>query len=182
MDHSGGSGRPPARGGQDISRVRRRDRAVEDEAWVRSFFQAAANCTVASESGGQPFATPLIFAYDARSHCIYFHGGRAGRLFANVAQNPRICLNAFTMGKLIPSGRASGFDVEYESVTAFGEVRVLQDEEEATRGLRLLLEKYFPELQYGEDYEPVSPEGLARTAVYRLDIDSWSGKRNMPRT
>jgi nitroimidazol reductase NimA-like FMN-containing flavoprotein (pyridoxamine 5'-phosphate oxidase superfamily) len=155
---------------------------VADEAWIRSFLEAAVNCTVASESGGQPFATPLIFAYDARSHCIYFHTGRAGRLFSNVAQNPRICLNAFTMGKLLPSGRASGFDVEYESVTAFGEVRVLEDEEEATRGLRLLLEKYFSELQCGEGYEPIKPEGLARTAVYRLDIDSWSGKRNVPRT
>ena len=180
MNDCGRSDRGPAREAPDIGRVRRRDRAVEDGAWISSFLEGAPSCVVATESDGRPFATPLIFAYDRRAHCIYFHTGRAGRLFSNVAENPRVCLNAFTMGNLIPAADASGFDVEYESVTVFGRVRVLDDEEDAVRGLCLLVSKYFPELRYREDYGAIAPEELAPTAVYRLDIDAWSGKRNLP--
>ncbi len=180
MDDTGQSEDLRRREAQDLSRVRRRDRAVEDDHWIRSFLEAAPTCVVATESDGWPFATPLIFAYDAESHCVYFHTGRAGRLFSNVGRNPRMCLSAFKMSGLAAATRASGFDVEYESVTAFGSARVLEDAEEAVHGLRLLLDKYFPELQYGRDYDAIAGEELARTAVYRLEIDAWSGKRNPP--
>lgn len=180
MDETAHAQHGPPREASEFSRVRRRDRAVEDDEWIRSFLEAAPSCVVATESDGWPFATPLVFAYDSESHCVYFHTGRAGRLFSNVAGNPRVCLSAFKMGKLAAATKASGFDVEYESVTVFGSARVLGDAEEAVRGLRLLLDKYFPELRYGRDYDGIASQELARTAVYRLDIDSWSGKRNPP--
>ena len=164
-----------------INRVRRRDRAVEDETWIRSFLRDAPYGVVATESKGQPFINPLTFVYDEASHCIYFHTGRAGRIFANIAANPRLCFNASRMGDLIPATRASGFDVEYDSVTVFGRAHVLEDHAEATRALRLLLDKYFPDLRCGEDYSSITTADLSRAAVYRLAVDCWSGKRNVAR-
>ena len=35
----------------------------------------------------------------------------------------------------------------------------------------------FTHLQPGRDYRPITDEELARTTVYRIDIDDWSGKR-----
>jgi nitroimidazol reductase NimA-like FMN-containing flavoprotein (pyridoxamine 5'-phosphate oxidase superfamily) len=67
--------------------------------------------------------------------------------------------------------------VEYAGVVVFGRVRVLDDAEEAKRALQRLLDKYFPHLKPGADYRPTTDEELARTAVYRLDIDQWSGKK-----
>ena len=32
----------------------------------------------------------------------------------------------------------------------------------------------------GEQYRPITDAKLKQTAVYRLMIDSWSGKRNWP--
>jgi nitroimidazol reductase NimA-like FMN-containing flavoprotein (pyridoxamine 5'-phosphate oxidase superfamily) len=167
---------------EPINRVRRRDRAVEDEEWIRSFLRQAGYGVVATESEGQPFINPLIFVYEEESNSVYFHTGRAGRIFANIAKNPRVCFNASRMGKLIPAGKASGFDVEYESVIVFGRAHVLDDEGEALRALRLLLDKYFPELHYGEDYKAIAAGDLRRAAVYRLDIECWSGKRNAARS
>jgi len=40
-----------------------------------------------------------------------------------------------------------------------------------------LLKKYAPHLAYGEDYRAITPEELKRTAVYRVDIEAWSGKK-----
>jgi len=167
--------------GEPINRVRRRDRAVEDEDWIRSFLQQARYGVVATECQGQPFTNPVVFVYDQATHAVYFHTGRAGRIFANISKNPRVCFNASKMGAVIPSATAAGCDVEYESVVVFGKAEVLAEEAEAVYGLRLLLEKYDPSRQYGVDYQPVTPEQLARVAVYRVRVEAWSGKRNPAR-
>jgi nitroimidazol reductase NimA-like FMN-containing flavoprotein (pyridoxamine 5'-phosphate oxidase superfamily) len=161
-----------------INRVRRRDRAVEDDDWIRAFLRDAQYGVVATESDGQPFINPLLFVYDEETNALYFHTGRAGRIFANIAANARVCFNACRMGDLIADTEAWRFDVAYDSVIVFGKATVLADAEQATRSLRLLLAKYFPDLRYGEDYAPIAPEQLARTAVYRLEIEAWSGKRS----
>jgi hypothetical protein len=161
-----------------INRVRRRDRAVEDDDWIRAFLRDARYGVVATESDGQPFINPLLFVYDEETNALYFHTGRAGRIFANIAANARVCFNTCRMGDLIADTEACRFDVAYDSVIVFGKATVLAHAEQATRALRLLLAKYFPDLRYGEDYAPIAPEQLARTAVYRLEIEAWSGKRN----
>jgi nitroimidazol reductase NimA-like FMN-containing flavoprotein (pyridoxamine 5'-phosphate oxidase superfamily) len=161
-----------------INRVRRRDRAVEDDAWIRSFLQQAPYGVVATDCDGQPFTNPLLFVYDQASGAIYVHTSRAGRIFSNIRQNPRVCLNASRMGELMAKPEACEFDVEYDSVVVFGRARVLEDEAEAARALYLLIGKYFPHLRRGRDYPPLGPTRLAATAVYRLDIECWSGKRN----
>ena len=164
---------------QRINRVRRRDRAVEDEEWIRSFLGEARYGVVATEWEGQPFMNPVVFVYEQETQAIYFHTSRAGRIFANISRNPRVCFNACRMGDLMPATTASGFDVEYDSVVVFGKAEVLTDESQATRALRLLLGKYFPNLRYGEEYGPITSEQLGRAAVYRVRVEAWSGKRNL---
>jgi len=164
--------------GQPINRVRRRERAVEDDAWIRGFLEEIQYGSVASEQEGQPFINPVVFVYEAATHALYFHTGRAGRVYANLMANPRVCFNACRMLGLKAAPAASGFDVAYESVTVFGRAECLAEEAEATRVLRLLVERYFPELRYGEDYAPVTAEQAARTAVWRVRVEAWSGKRN----
>jgi len=164
-------------GERPINQVRRRERAVEDEGWIRDHLQEAPFVTVATECEGQPFITPMNFAYDDEARALYLHGARAGRLFENLGRNERVCVNACRMGAVIPGDSASGFSLEYESVTAFGRMLVVAEEGEARHGLRLLMEKYAPGLRPGVDYRDVSEADLRRTAVYRLDIEAWSGKR-----
>ena len=45
------------------------------------------------------------------------------------------------------------------------------------RALQMLLDRYFPQYRPERDYRPIQREELARTAVYRIEIQSWSGKR-----
>ena len=59
----------------------------------------------------------------------------------------------------------------------FGTAVIIEEEAEATDGLQKLLDKYAPHLKPGRDYRPPVLEELKRTAVYRIDIKSWSGKK-----
>ncbi len=163
-----------------ISRVRRRERAVEDEAWIRDYLCRAQYGSVATELAGQPSINPVIFVYEPEGRALSFHTGRAGRIYSTLTSNPRVCFNSSRMLGLTAGASAADFDVAYESVTVYGRAELIDDPVEAARLLRLLLEKYFPDLRYGEDYTAPTEEQLARTAVWRVAVEAWSGKRNVP--
>lgn len=162
---------------QPATAVRRSDRAVEDEAWLQDFLAKAAVGTLATVHEQQPFLNSNLFIYDAQQHCIYTHTAHVGRTRANIEQNNRVCFTAMKMGRLLPADEALEFSVEYESVVAFGTVSIVEDRDEAINALQMLLDKYAPHLKPGVDYRPPVDEELKRTAVFRMDITEWSGKK-----
>lgn len=158
--------------------VRRADRAVHDEEWLKGMLGAAAIGTLATvNEGGQPFLNSNLYVYDEARNAIYIHTARLGRTRSNLEMDEKVCFTVMEMGRLLPADQALEFSVEYASVVVFGRGRVITDAVEAEYGLQLLLDKYAPHLRPGEHYRPIVPEELKRTAVYRIDIDQWSGKR-----
>ena len=83
------------------------------------------------------------------------------------------------MGRMLPADEALEFSVEYAGVVVTGWATVVDDPAEQTRVLQALLDRYAPHLEAGEDYRPPVPEELERTAVYRVDIETWSGKEKV---
>ncbi|MBK9126044.1 MAG: pyridoxamine 5'-phosphate oxidase family protein [Chloroflexi bacterium] len=164
---------------EQVNYVRRRDRAVEDDAWIVEFLQRAAVGTTATAVGDQPFVNTNLFVYDAERDCIYIHTAMAGRTRSNFEQPEpvRVCFSVMEMGRLLPADEALEFSVEYAGVAVFGTGCVIEDDAEATEALQLLLDKYAPHLIPGEDYRPPVVEELRRTTVMRIDIESWSGKK-----
>lgn len=157
--------------------VRRRDRAVEDETWIRQMLHRAPYGYLATAHGDQPFVNSNLFVYDEAAHAIYLHTARLGRTRANVEENPRVCFSVSEMRRLLPAKTALDFSVEYAGVTVFGQASIIADAAEATHALQMLLDKYFPDLRPGKDYRPITSEEIARTAVFRIQIEQWSGKR-----
>ena len=160
-----------------LTQIRRKDRAITDEAWIADFLQRSPVVVIGFTDGEQPFVKPTLFVYDPDRKAVYFHATEFGRTTEVLRQHPRATLTAFEMGRLLPADRAMDFSVEYDSVVAFGEIAIIKDADEATRGLQLLLDKYFPHLKSGQDYTPIQPDELKITSVFRLDIQEWVGKR-----
>lgn len=174
---SGKPGADSAGRDDDRSRVRRRDRSKED-AWVRGFIEAAPFGFLAIVGdGGQPFLNSNLFVYDGDRHCIYLHTHRTGRTRDNFDEGEKVAFSAAAMGRLLPAAEALEFSVEYAGVTAFGRGRVVEDTDEAKAALQMLLDKYAPHLHPGRDYRATTDDELKRTAVYRIDIETWSGKQ-----
>lgn len=157
--------------------IRRSDRAVEDEDWIKHFLQHAVVGTMAMSHEGQPFVNTNLFVYDEPAHCIYIHTANVGRTRAVIDENPRVCFSIMEMGRLLPAPEALEFSVEYGGVTIFGEVSVIENEPTAIHALQILLDKYAPHLKAGADYRPPVPEELKRTAVFRVSIDEMSAKK-----
>lgn len=157
--------------------VRRHDRAVEDDAWIRAMLHRVPLGTLATVHDGQPFINSNLFAYDEDAHCIYMHTARVGRTQANVAREQAVCFSISEMGRLLPAKVALEFSVEYAGVTLFGTASIVREPDAARHALQCLLDKYAPHLKPDRDYRPTTDEELARTAVFRIAIEAWTGKK-----
>lgn len=156
--------------------VRRKDRQVEDEAFIRALLHRAPLGVMATARDGQPFINSNMFVFDEAAHAVYMHSARTGRTPENVRLGVNVCFTATEMGRLLPSDRAFNMSVEYRSVVVFGRARIVDDPAEKLYALDLLVRKYFPHLAPGADYSPPDDDELKLTAVYRIAIDEWSGK------
>jgi hypothetical protein len=107
---------------------RRPQNAMDDE-WTRDFLLRAQVGHIATHWDEQPFIIPTSFWYDPQRREIYFHSNIIGRVRANVERYPQVCFEAFEAGSLLPSNAALEFSIQYQSVIAFGRIRILEDPE-----------------------------------------------------
>jgi len=162
---------------QPKNKVRRRDRAIEDEGWIRAFLHRAPIGVLATVHDGQPFLNSNLFVYDEEAQMIYLHTARVGRIHANVEADERVCFSVYEMGRILPADTALSFSVEYAGVVVFGSCSIVTNTIQAKDALQQLLFKYASHLQPGRDYRSITDEELARTSVYQIKIEQWSGKR-----
>lgn len=155
---------------------RRRDRAVQDLDWIRDLLHRAPVGALALNGEKGPVLVPNLFVFDADRDAIYLHAARAGQCGKLSKEKPSAAFCVSEMGRLLPSDAAINFSVEYASVVVQGTSTLVEDSEEATYGLKLLMDKYAPQYEYGKDYRGVEAKDLAKTAVFRVDITSWSAK------
>ncbi len=151
---------------------------ARDDEWIRAFLREAKVGHIATSRDGQPFLNPSTFWYDEANHRIIFHSNIAGRVRSNIEANSKVCLEASELGKMLPSNIALEFSLQYRSVIVFGTARILEGPEEKRAALYGLIQKYFPKMTAGKEYREITDKELARTSVYAIAIESWSGKEN----
>ena len=161
----------------ELTLIRRADRAITDDAEIAGLLRRADICRIATSVNEQPFISANTFWYDGER--IFFHTATEGRTLTNVQHNPRVCLEVDWRGRWLSAKTALAFSVEYTGVVVFGRARLLEDAAEKERALQGLLDKYFPDLKPGVDYRHITAEELEVTAVFAVDIEAWSGKRKV---
>src|SRR5690242_13962514 len=129
------------------TKIRRSDRAVNDDVWIKGLLQRTPIGILATVHDGQPFLNSNLFIYDEIEHAIYMHTARLGRTRANIEIDEHVCFSVHEMGRLLPAATALNFSVEYASIVIFGTATLISDEKQATDALHLLLHKYAPHLQ-----------------------------------
>jgi len=155
--------------------LRRRDRGMDDD-WIREFLRRAPFGHLATVDDGQPFINSNLFVYEASEHALFLHTARTGRTPRSLGSPRRVAFSAAVMGRLLPADEALEFSAEYAGVVVFGTARTLRDRGEKELGLQRLLDRYAPHLRPGKDYRAITAEELEQTAVYRVDVEAWSGK------
>ena len=154
-------------------RVRLGDAIVEGEAAAaaRRVLAEAPVAYLAMAGEGWPYVVPISPALDGDS--LVFHGG--GSLKASLLEaDEHVCLAATTPVGFLPAADPCDENFDYESVLAFGEAELVEDEAERDRILRLIVAKYDESLAAAE----FKPDILKATSVWALRVRALTYKRN----
>lgn len=101
------------------------------------------NCGVLSLCGddGYPYGVPLNHVYTDGK--LYFHCGKIGHKIDLISQNSKACYTVILQGDVIPET----FSTRFISIVVFGQIRLLQSDDEKRHAIELLAEHLSP----GED-------------------------------
>ena len=154
--------------------MRLRKREVNDFAEVLRILAKCPTIRVGINDDQYPYVVPVSFGMEVVDGVplVYFHCGKEGMKVELLKRNPNVCVEAhiFHGYELLERG----IDTRYESIIGFGTcVEVFN--EEKNYGLELLCE------HCGYAGHPIDVcLGLPITSVYRITIQSITGKRTLP--
>lgn len=158
--------------------MRRKDREITQREELLRILNDCDVCRLAFHDGDYPYILPLNFGMEERDGVLtlYFHGAAEGYKYTVMARDNRASFEADCAHRLVYDGEKRACTMEYESVIGRGRAFRVEDGEEKLRALRLLMRHY----RRGEESFP--PEVVARTAVFKLTVESMTGKRRMKPT
>lgn len=151
--------------------MRRKDREVTDRNEMIRIIKDCDVCRLALNNDGYPYILPLNFGLIENGDVLelYFHGASEGTKYDIIAKDNRASFEMDCKHEL-QSDESRGYcTMMYESVIGQGKVYILEDEDKK-KALDLIVDQYHPE---GFAYNPAA---MARTTVFKLVIDSMTGK------
>lgn len=152
--------------------MRRKDRAIGTREELDAIIQGSRICHLAFASDNEPYVVPISFGYDGSA--LYFHTAQSGRKIDFIAANDKVCFTLLREFQLVTDPElACNWTFSYESVVGTGRIEELTQKSDKIAGLNRIM------LQYsGKEWE-FDESVLARTRIWRLPIDSLTGKRSV---
>ena len=122
-------------------------------------------------SDGYPYAVPLNYVYDEREKKIFFHSARSGHKLDAIRENEKVSFCVIGKDQLVPEE----YTTYFSSVIVFGRARVLSDDSQKRRTLRLLADKYV-----GDPLEKVDAEidrFYDTVIMVEISVEHMTGKQ-----
>ena len=120
---------------------------------------------------GYPYGVPLAYAYDDGR--IIFHSAPDGHKIDAIKFCDKASFCVVAMDEVIPEK----FSTVYKSVIAFGKIRVIEDPEEKLRAMRILSDKYSPNME--ERRDKAIAGSFHRMHVIELVVEHMTGKEDV---
>ena len=151
--------------------MRRHDKEIPDREEIDGIIRSAMVCRIAFADGDEPYVVPVSFGYDGES--LYIHTAKTGRKLDFIEANNRVCFELEGHVSLETDDRdACTWTFAFESVIGYGTISELGTSEEKARGLNQIM------LHYSGREWKIEPSATATTRVWRIDIESITGKRS----
>ncbi|MCI8609916.1 MAG: pyridoxamine 5'-phosphate oxidase family protein [Firmicutes bacterium] len=149
--------------------MRRKDREMP-EAFAWAIADQCQWATMAFvDPSGSPYSLPISIVRE-ENH-IFFHSAQSGFKIECLRNNPKVCLSCVGETFRPPDDFTTGF----QSAILRGEAVEIIDEQEKIHALRLLCQRHTPHNM--EHFDEAIARSLARTAIWRIDITSATGKQ-----
>lgn len=171
--------------------MRRKDREMSSEFGLGVIDRADYGVVSMIDENNEPYGIPLSIVREDNN--LYFHSALNGKKVKTFEKNPVVSV-AFAgqvkvpeifseeeLDELIKDKSAAGtltskvFTTEYESAVVKGKIKLVEDEEEKLKAIKLICEKYTPTKM---DYFNLAIEsGLQIINIYKIEIEEIKAKR-----
>lgn len=145
--------------------MRKKSREM-DAVWALEVMDKAPYMTVSMTNlDGMPYSVPLSLARTDEK-TFYFHCATEGKKLDILRQNPCVCLTAVCKCKPTVGPKDGSFTLEYKSAIAFGKAEIITDEEEKTKALRAICQRFLP--NHMNAFDAAVKRSMSRTAIVRI--------------
>ncbi len=150
--------------------MRRKDRELTNLAEIEEILKKAFVCHLGLTDGFMPYVVPMNYGYE-EGH-IYLHGAAKGKKIDLIKKNNQVCFEMETFDSKIIKEAEEPCDwgTVFRSVIGFGTATILEDKDEKTKALNVILKPHdgrtfsFPDKM------------LEATAVIDITITEMTGK------
>jgi nitroimidazol reductase NimA-like FMN-containing flavoprotein (pyridoxamine 5'-phosphate oxidase superfamily) len=150
--------------------MRRKEKEITDIEQIEAVLQKAKICRIGLCDKGTPYVVPVCFGYKAG--ILYFHCAREGRKIDILRRNNRVCIEAEVDVEFVGRETACNWSLKYKSAVGFGRAHFIEDPQEKSEALSILM------AHYSDGQFDFSEEMLKRTAVVKVEIESFTGKQS----
>jgi nitroimidazol reductase NimA-like FMN-containing flavoprotein (pyridoxamine 5'-phosphate oxidase superfamily) len=152
--------------------LRRRDREIASREEIDAIVRSAQVCRIAFADGNVPYIVPVSFGYDG--HALYLHTAKTGRKLEFIAANSRVCFELEANVSIQPhESDPCEWTFAFESVIGYGTISELTENVDKAAGLNHIMRHYS-----GREWE-IDEQAVATTRVWRIAIESLTGKRSL---
>jgi nitroimidazol reductase NimA-like FMN-containing flavoprotein (pyridoxamine 5'-phosphate oxidase superfamily) len=128
-------------------------------------------CHVAMvDQEGKPYIVPMNFGFN--EGVIYLHSSRIGKKIGILKSNPEVCIEFSTDYLLRYQNEevACSWSMKYRSVLAYGKVKFVEEEQQKTEHLDLIMKNYSPkEFKY-------NPPSIREVSCWKVNVERFEGR------
>ena len=150
--------------------MRRKDRQISTEEALQVLDRCSFVTLATMNPDGTPYCIPISVARDR--DVLYLHCAHDGHKADNLRAQPRVCISCADEVSVVEER----ITMAYSSTVVFGTALEVTDNEEKSRALRLLCERFLTNLN-GDVTDKIQA-GLAKTAVWKVSVEDITGKSN----
>jgi len=148
------------------------ERAAYDRDTINAIIDEALTCHIGLIDNGSPVVIPTIHARIGNT--LYFHGSPASRMLRSMKQGIEVSVAITILDGLVVARTPFAQDLNYRSVIAFGEARMVDEPDEKLAALKAITDHMTP--GRWEDSRPSTEKEIRATLVLAVPLDEVSAK------
>lgn len=151
--------------------MRRADCEIKDHNAIIQIIRKCQVCRLGLTKDSVPYIVPVSFAY--ADNALYFHTALAGMKVDFIEEQNRACFEfELDVKPLIQGDIACDWGFSFQSVIGHGVISELTGYRDKADGLKRIIQ------QYVEGEWPMTDRQIAGTRVWKLEIESMTGKQS----
>jgi len=152
---------------------------IENREEIDKIIRACKTCYLAMSDNDFPYVLPMNFALDGNS--IIIHSAQSGRMWETLKRNPNVCINWIIGEDLAWQDVKVGcsYRVKSKSVLVEGKVEFVDDFDEKTRCMNLMMSQY-SDREFKFSKPAIENVGIIKVAIKKISAKEFGAKPVMP--